>query len=64
MTLGQINERLGRGKWSEADLTALGFAPAATRQNTKLYFESDFGRLCDCIVAHVRTVQHQQLQAA
>ncbi len=64
MTLGQVNELLGRGKWSEADLTALGFPPAATRQNTKLYFESDFGRLCESIIAHVRTVQHQQAKAA
>jgi predicted phage-related endonuclease len=62
MTLGQINDRLGRGKWSEADLTALGFPPAATRQNTKLYHDADFGRMVDSIVAHLRTVQAIQAQ--
>jgi putative phage-type endonuclease len=64
MTLGQINDRLGRGKWSEADLTVLGFPPAATRQNTKLYHDADFGRICDAIVAHVRMVQAGDLRAA
>jgi putative phage-type endonuclease len=64
MTLGQINDRIGRGKWSEADLTALGFPPAATRQNTKLYHDADFGRMVDSIVAHLRTVQAIQAQQA
>lgn len=64
LTLGQINDRLGRGKWSEADLTALGFPPAATRQNTKPYHDADFGRMVDSIVAHLRTVQAIQAQQA
>lgn len=63
MTLGQINERLGCGKWSEADLTALGFAPAATRQNTRLYHDASFTAICDSIVARVRMAQQQALAA-
>jgi putative phage-type endonuclease len=64
LTLGQINERIGLAKWSEADLTAIGFPPAATRQNTKLYHEADFGRMLDSAIAHLRTVQAKQQLAA
>jgi transglutaminase-like putative cysteine protease len=64
LTLGQINERIGLAKWSEADLTAIGFPPAATRQNTKLYHEADFGRMLDSAIAHLRTAQAKQLEAA
>jgi predicted phage-related endonuclease len=60
LTLGQINERIGLAKWSDADLTALGFPPAATRQNTKLYHEADFGRMVDSAVAHLRMVAAQR----
>lgn len=62
LKLGQISERLGFTVTADF-LGRLGFQPAATDKAAKLYHEADFGRICDAMIAHIRTVQHQQ-QAA
>jgi len=61
--LGQINERLAPIHLSAEGLAELGFEPVSIEKPAKNYRESDFGRICDAIVAHVRTAQ-QQKQAA
>ena len=62
LKLGQISERLGFTVTADF-LARMGFPIVATDKSAKLYHEADFGRICDSIVAHIRTVQHQQ-QAA
>lgn len=60
LKLGDINARLQHLSTTEAGLAALGFSPAKKERNSCLYHEADFSRLCDSIVAHVRSVQHQK----
>jgi len=62
LKLGAISERLGFTVTADF-LARMGFQPAATEKAAKLYHEADFGRICEAIVVHIRTVQHQQ-QAA
>lgn len=62
LKLGQISERIG---WTvTADLlTRLGFPPAATDKNAKLYHEADFTLMLDAMIQHLRAVQLQQRAA-
>ena len=62
LKLGRISERIG---WAvTADLlTRLGFPPAATDKNAKLYHEADFTRMLDAMIQHLRAVQLQQRAA-
>lgn len=62
LKLGEIGNRLGFVVTADF-LQRLGFAPAATDKSAKLYHEADFGRICDSLVAHIRTVAHQRAAA-
>ena len=62
LRLGQISERLGFTVTADF-LARMGFTPAATDKAAKLYHEAQFSPMVDSIIAHLRTVQHQQ-QAA
>lgn len=62
LRLGQIGERLGFTVSADF-LTSIGFPPAATDKNAKLYYEQDFQRICAALIAHIQSVQ-QQRQAA
>jgi hypothetical protein len=61
--LGQIGERLGFPLTAEF-VAQLGFQPVATEKAAKLYREADFDLICEALIAHVRTVQHRELEAA
>lgn len=61
--LGQIGERLGFTLTAEF-VGSLGFHPVATDKSAKLYAESSFDLICEALIAHVRTVQSNQLLAA
>jgi putative phage-type endonuclease len=61
--LGQISERLGFALTAEF-VGQLGYHPVATEKAAKLYRLSDFDLICEALIAHVRTVQAKQLQAA
>lgn len=63
LTLGEINARLGLTMTS-AFVRQLGIAGTPGERGVVRYRESEFGLICEALVAHVRTVQHQQLQAA
>jgi putative phage-type endonuclease len=63
LKLGDINARLEHFTTSEAGLAALGF-PATHVKGARLYHEADFPRMLDSMVAHLRMVAEQQLQAA
>ena len=56
LRLGQIGERLGFGLTAEF-LKNLGFEPAATDKNSKLFHESDFPLICMRLVSHIQSVQ-------
>lgn len=60
--LGQINDRLSPLSITADGLSELGFEPVATERASKLYRESDFPRICEAIVKHVRMAA--ALQAA
>lgn len=55
LRLGQISERLGFTVTAEF-LLSLGFAPAATEKNSKLYHEYHFDSLCAAIIRHISDV--------
>jgi predicted phage-related endonuclease len=55
LRLGQINERLGFGVTADF-LASLGFPPAATDKNAKLYHETDFTTICAAIAQHAMAV--------
>jgi hypothetical protein len=61
--LGQISERLGFALTAEF-VGQLGYHPVAMEKAAKLYRLSDFDLICEALIAHVRTVQAKQLQAA
>lgn len=64
LKLGTIVERLGFTLTADF-LKSLGFEPAATDKNAKLYHESDFGRICNALCAHIRrTCQSNQYVVA
>ena len=52
LRLGQICARLGFTVSADF-LDSLGFAPAATDKNAKLYHENDFPRMCQVLARHV-----------
>lgn len=62
LTLGRLNERLGRMKVSAEDLRALGFEPAGRDRSAVLFHEAQFPLIVEAMVAHLRTVadQHQR----
>lgn len=63
LNLGAINTRLGFTM--NADFVRrLGIEPAAVDKNARLYSEHQFDLICEALVAHVRTVQHQQQKVA
>jgi predicted phage-related endonuclease len=61
--LGQIGDKLGFTLTADF-LKQLGFEPAATEKAAKLYRASDENLIYEALVAHIRTVQAKQLQAA
>ena len=63
LKLGDICARLGFTLQAAFIADTLGIVHSATDKAAKLYHEADFGRICDALIAHIRTVQHQQ-QAA
>jgi predicted phage-related endonuclease len=64
LRLGQINERLAPVQLDAAGLTALGFPPAATDKNAKLYHEADFERICEALERHVGNVRERNARKA
>jgi hypothetical protein len=56
LKLGQIGERLGFTLTADF-LLSLGFAPAATEKNSKLFHEADFPRICAALQRHIASVQ-------
>lgn len=64
LTLTEINRRLGRGKWSEEDLTALGFPPAGRAGASKLWHMASLDAIFDALIAHFDAAQRQQREAA
>jgi hypothetical protein len=64
LRLGQINERIAPLSIDAAGLTRLGFPPAATDKNAKLFHEADFPRIVDAMASHLHNVQVQQQAAA
>jgi len=59
LKLGQIADRLGFNLTAEF-LRHLGFEPAATDKNAKLYHEHSFTFICAAIVDHIQKVQASQ----
>ncbi len=59
LRLGQIGERLGLGITADF-LKHLGFEPAATDKNSKLFHEYQFTHICAAIVDHINKVQASQ----
>lgn len=56
LKLGEISLRLGFTVTADFMLS-LGFAPAATEKNSKLFHESDFTSICSALVRHITAVQ-------
>lgn len=56
LKLGEICTRLGFTVTADF-LTGLGYAPAATDRNSKLYHEQDFAHICAALVAHIEGLQ-------
>lgn len=58
LKLGTINERLGGVILTSVEgLRTVGFAPAATVGNSKLYHEADFPEILAALVRHIEGVQ-------
>jgi predicted phage-related endonuclease len=60
LRLGQINERIAPVSIDAAGLASLGFPPAATDKNAKLYHEVDFPRICIALVQCLQSAANQQ----
>jgi hypothetical protein len=58
LRLGQISERLKFTVTADF-LLSLGFAPAATEKNSKLFHESQFKSICAALQRHIAEVQAQ-----
>ena len=56
LKLGEIGQRLGFTITADFLLT-LGFSPAATEKNSKLFHEADFPRICAALQRHIAAVQ-------
>lgn len=56
LKLGDIGQRLGFTVTADF-LLSLGFAPAATEKNSKLFHEADFARICAALQRHIAAVQ-------
>jgi len=56
LKLGEISGRLGFTVTAEF-MAKLGFAPAATDKNSKLFHESDFPNICAALLRHIAEVQ-------
>jgi len=56
LKLGEISLRLGFTVTADFMLS-LGFAPAATEKNSKLFHESDFTNICSALMRHITAVQ-------
>lgn len=57
LRLGQINERIAPLAINADGLLSLGFAPAATDKNAKLYHDADFPRICAALQRHIDAVR-------
>lgn len=57
LRLGQINNRLAPISLTADGLTRLGITHAATDKSAKLYYESDFSRICAALLRHIESVQ-------
>ena len=55
LKLGTIAERLGFNL-TAAFISSLGFEPAAKMNNTTLYHEDDFSRICIALIQHIESV--------
>lgn len=64
LRLGQINEALAPIAITAEGLATLGFHPVSIEKAAKNYRADDMGLICDALVAHLRTVQQRQQQAA
>lgn len=53
INLGEINKQLAPISLSADGLAQLGFAHVGTDKSAKLYFESEFPRICEFIISHV-----------
>lgn len=61
LNLGTICARFGEGFTVSADfLKRLGIEPAAVEKSAKKFTEEQFQQFCHALVAHARTVAHQQ----
>lgn len=58
LKLGVISERLGFTVTADF-LASLGFTPAATEKNSKLFHESDFPSICGALQRHIAAVASQ-----
>lgn len=58
LKLGDISARLGFTVTADF-LLSLGFAPAATEKNSKLFHEGQFPLICGAIIKHVTAVANQ-----
>ena len=56
LKLGEICTRLGFTVTADF-LAGLGYAPAATDRNSKLYHEQDFAHICAALVEHIESLQ-------
>lgn len=63
LTLGHIAERLGFALTADF-MKQLGFEPAEIKKGAKLFHEHQFDLICEALIAHVRTAQAKQKQAA
>lgn len=64
LKLGDINTRIGLGKWSEEDLRILGFPAAARERNACMYHEHDFKAILAAIAQHVVAVANGKREVA
>lgn len=56
LKLGEISARLGFTVTADF-LLSLGFSPAATEKNSKLFHEADFTNICAALLRHIAEVQ-------
>lgn len=56
LKLGDISSRLGFTVTADF-LLSLGFSPAATEKNSKLFHEADFNNICAALLRHIAAVQ-------
>jgi putative phage-type endonuclease len=63
LSISRINELLSPIALTGDGLERLGFLPVAILKTSKLYRESDLGRICEALTAHLHNVQQRQRAA-